>query len=210
MACDPKGRAPTAPSCRCRPVGLRRCRTRCAASRQSPSQPEVHRQGRHAPALPPLPSFCSSIYLLLTFEVVSPWNCSRQSWPYFVWTGLLATKTYPICITFGMRSKGPSSHSSKLPLPPRRLASVPYAVRRLSPESVATGGSPSRPPRPCPSSSPFLLFFYISPPHLRSCVSLELQQAMEKLSNRRSPSDSPEPPAYRHHLMATKSAYNPA
>ncbi|KAI4970976.1 hypothetical protein ZWY2020_001890 [Hordeum vulgare] len=93
-----------------------------------------------------------------------------------------------------MRSKGPSSHSSKLPLPSRRLASVPYAVRRLSPESVATGGSPSRPPRPCPSSSPFLLFFYISPPHLRSCVSLELQQAMEKLSNRRSPSDLPEPP----------------
>ena len=33
----------------------------CAASRRRPSQPEVHSQGRHTPALPLLPSFCSSI-----------------------------------------------------------------------------------------------------------------------------------------------------
>lgn len=83
---------------------------------------------------------------------------------------------------------GDALRLASLPWPPVEILDLIWKGVRLSPEIVATGGSPSRPPRPCPSSSPFLLFFSIS-------LSLKPQQAKEELSRRRQhPSDSREPP----------------
>lgn len=87
-------------------------------------------------------------------------------------------------------SKRPSSCSTKPP-PPRRLAPAPCAAsrRRPSPPEVHRRGrrAPALPPLPSFCSS-------LSPPHLRSSLSLEPQQAMEEPSRRRRPSDLPEPP----------------